>query len=157
MIRRWSDYGTEDSRLKVSAGIAIILNRSKILLCHPSKSKWENTYSLPKGGVESGETLEDAALRETLEETSVVVRVDQISNRKDPILIKYMSKTGRNYKNVYVYIVYINNISQIGLESETIDRSKLQLKEIDWAGFLDKNEAESKIFHRMVGLLELMK
>lgn len=157
MIRRWTEYDVWKDKLKRSAGIAIILNNSKILLCHPTKAKWESTYSVPKGEINPDETEIDAAIRETLEEASIIINKDQISNKKDPILIEYTSKSGKKYKNVYIYTVFINDISQIGLDSEIIDKDKLQLREIDWCGFLDKKEASERIFHRMSGLLNLLK
>lgn len=46
----------------------------EVLLVHPSGSGNENkTWSLPKGLVEKGEEKEDAARRETLEETGIKV------------------------------------------------------------------------------------
>lgn len=56
---------------KVSAG-GVVYHKGKYLTI-----KWlsENTYELPKGTVESGESLEEACVREVLEETGYNVRV----------------------------------------------------------------------------------
>src|ERR1017187_2463293 len=86
MIRRWYEYDPMKDKIKVSAGIVLILNGSKILLVHPSKAKWFGTYSVPKGGVNVGESDIDAALRELREETSLVVSKNMISNPNDPIV-----------------------------------------------------------------------
>jgi 8-oxo-dGTP pyrophosphatase MutT (NUDIX family) len=139
-----------------SAGIIIILNKSKVLLCRSSNSILSSTYSFPKGGIEKGEKKIDAAIREVFEETSIVVNKKQITNRKEPIVINYINKKGFNYKRVYLYKVYINEISEIMLNSEIIPFDRLQLGEVDWAGFLTKEEAMPKIFHRVKHLLDLI-
>jgi 8-oxo-dGTP pyrophosphatase MutT (NUDIX family) len=139
-----------------SAGIIIILNKSKVLLCRSSNSVLSSTYSFPKGGIEKGEKKIDAAIRELFEETSIVVNKKQIINKKEPIVINYVNKRGISYKRVYLYKVYINDISEIMLNSEIIPFDRLQLGEVDWAGFLTKEESMSKIFHRVKHLLYLI-
>ncbi len=139
-----------------SAGVIIILNKSKVFLCHSSNSSFSSTYSFPKGGIEIGEKKISAAIREVFEETSVIVTKSQITNPKNPIVINYINQKGFNYKRVYLYTVYINNISEIGLDSEIIPLKQLQITEVDWAGFLTKEEATPKIFHRIKHLLYLI-
>lgn len=153
MIKRWTDYTTE---LKISAGIVLILNKKKILLVHPTKAKWYETYSVPKGGIESGESDIDAAIRELREETSIELNPNLISNPSNPIEIFYENKQGKKYKKLILFTVYISKVEDIGLKSEGVDRMKLQLSEVDWCGFLDKKEAKLRIFHRMYKLLDLI-
>ena len=57
--------------MKKSAGVIIILKNEKVLLCHPTRSKWFGTYSFPKGGIDEGETIKQAALRELFEDFSI--------------------------------------------------------------------------------------
>ncbi len=154
-IKKWFDYNQPD-KLKVSGGIVLILNGTKILLAHPTKSKWYETYSVPKGGVDDGESEMDAAIREIREETSLIVTKDMIVNPDDPIIINYKNKAGITYKKLVLYKIYINNIGEVGMTSEILDKSNLQLREVDWCGFLDKKEAQLRIFHRMVSLLDLI-
>jgi 8-oxo-dGTP pyrophosphatase MutT (NUDIX family) len=156
MISRWFDFDPFANRMKKSAGVIIILNRHKMLFCHPANSKWFGTYSFPKGGINEGESEIDAALRELREESSVVVSKSQISNIKNPITIDYQTKKGEKYKKLYLYTVYINDISEIGLDSEIIPTEKLQIEEIDWCGFLSKEEAKPRIFHRVAHLLDMV-
>ncbi len=55
---------------------AIILKEAKILLIHRFFNGKEY-YVFPGGGVESGETPEEAAIREMKEETSLDVKLDR--------------------------------------------------------------------------------
>ncbi len=64
---------------KISAGCLVVAEfegEARFLVVHPSG--WYNRkkpWSIPKGLVESGESREDAALRETLEETGLRCRI----------------------------------------------------------------------------------
>jgi 8-oxo-dGTP pyrophosphatase MutT (NUDIX family) len=142
--------------MKKSAGVIIILNNNKILLSHATNAKWEKTFSFPKGGIEKDEKKKDAAIRELAEETSIVITKEQISNPDDAIIVNYIDKEGVNYKRLYLYTVYIEDISEIGLESEIVPIENLQADELDWCGFLTKEEAKDKIFNRVEHLLDLI-
>jgi ADP-ribose pyrophosphatase YjhB (NUDIX family) len=54
----------------IAAGIFIVNKEKQVLICHPTKHP-SNVWSIPKGKIEIGEEVLDAAIRETLEETNV--------------------------------------------------------------------------------------
>lgn len=139
-----------------SAGIAIILKGEKLLLVHPTNAPWSNTYSIPKGGIDKKESKIDAAIRETREETSINIKKSQISNPDSPIKVEYRDKRGRMYKKVFVFVVHIESLSEIGVDSEILDKENLQLSEVDWGGFLDKVKARDKISWRFLNLLSFL-
>lgn len=141
--------------MEKSAGIIIILNNNKLLLSHPTNARWSNTYSFPKGHIEENESKIDAAIRELKEETSIEITEDRIID-KEPIVVQYNDRKGKIYKEVYLFKVYINDISEIGLSDETLPKEMLQIEELDWCGFLTKEEAKTKIFYRVADLLNLI-
>lgn len=53
---------------------AIVLENSKILLIH---SKLNGDYKLPGGGIEEGETLKEALVREVQEEAGIIVEAEK--------------------------------------------------------------------------------
>jgi len=57
--------------MKVKAAGIFILNKdNKLLVCHPTNHS-PSFWSIPKGKVEGSETLIEAAIRETFEETNI--------------------------------------------------------------------------------------
>jgi ADP-ribose pyrophosphatase YjhB (NUDIX family) len=136
--------------MKISAGI-IIRYKNKILLCHPTNKSWFNSYTPPKGGLNSNESLKQAAIRETFEEVGIKISPDQIPD--EPFLIEYTNK-GKTYKQVYLYQVEIFNLAEIYLNSETVPKEQLQIEEVDWAGFLTKEEANQRLFWRFNEIYE---
>jgi ADP-ribose pyrophosphatase YjhB (NUDIX family) len=128
----------------ISAGLAIIQD-NKILLCHPTGSPWWNTYSIPKGVVENGESLLQAAIRETKEETGIHINIKDIILKQYDI--DYKDTEGIIYKRVSYFIAKPK-------EKIIIDKSKLQKEEIDWCGFIDKKEAEKRILWRLKSILK---
>lgn len=131
-----------------SAGL-VILHDNKILLEHPTGSKWYGTYSIPKGEIEEDENIVTAALRETYEEIGIQFYPYQI-NPDDKGTINYLNNKGQTYKKVHFYIIELEHT--IELNPDHFDK-----KEIDWAGFLTKEEAEKRISPRLKSLLEYIK
>ncbi len=54
---------------------ALIFNGESILLAHRRDIDW---WNLPGGGMEAGETVDEAIIREVREETGLKVRVEQL-------------------------------------------------------------------------------
>ena len=63
--------------MKRIRAVAIIVNNRKILLIHRI-NKGKEYHIFPGGGVENGETVEQAVLREVQEETSLEVKIEKL-------------------------------------------------------------------------------
>ena len=64
---------------------AVVLDDDRVLLIKRGHAPLKGQWSLPGGGVETGETLEDAIAREVLEETGVTIDVGPIVEVLDRI------------------------------------------------------------------------
>jgi 8-oxo-dGTP diphosphatase len=64
---------------------AVVLDGERVLLIKRGHAPLKGEWSLPGGGVETGETLEQAIAREVLEETGVTIEVGPIVEVLDRI------------------------------------------------------------------------
>ena len=91
-----------------------------------------------------------------MEEIGVNINLDMISNPNDPIEVIYYTKKKEIHKKVYLYLVDIKSLDEIGLAGEIVPKNQLQLSEVDWAGFMTKEEIELKGFHRFRSLVNML-
>ena len=151
MIKRFDDFNQEPKKLKGSAGVAILWNKM-ILLIHPTNSSWQKrTLGIPKGGIDPGESTLDAALRETLEETGIKLRADQLDPSPETVDIYRKEKL---VGTLVYYVCRIQDPSEIGLTGSIVPKSQLQLEEVDWAGFMEIDEAYEKIANSQLIILD---
>jgi ADP-ribose pyrophosphatase YjhB (NUDIX family) len=136
----------ERKKLALSSGFVIIQD-NKILLVHPTNSKWYGTYSIPKGHIDFNEDLIDTAIRETTEEIGITINPRDIVGSYN--FIDYVKDT-KVYKRVYYFVVN----PSIPIKNTDF---KLQKSEVDWAGFLSKKEASKRIFWRLNRVLSHLK
>ena len=130
----FDQFLNNNSNSKIGAGVAIVYD-NKILLVHPANASWKKaTCGIPKGRVEPGEEVLDAAIRELYEETGIFVSAEML----DPHPQEVSSEDGRV---LIYYVCPILDLQQIGLDSLRIPRDQLQKKEIDWAKFVGPEEA----------------
>jgi 8-oxo-dGTP pyrophosphatase MutT (NUDIX family) len=141
----------ESKVLLDTAGIAIVYD-GKILLVHPANGSWvKPLMGIPKGKIEPGEEPMDAAIRETFEETGILIRPDKLS----PAVQSVEIWKGDKYRNSLHYLeCKINDLSEIGLDSLKVPKSQLQSAEIDWAGFIKISEAYSKVINTQLLILD---
>lgn len=128
-----------------SAGLVIIYD-NKILLGHPTGSKWYGSYSFPKGHIENGEDKMEAAIRETKEEVGLEFNPNDLKIKEEGC-INYLDENKILYKKAYYFVVELN-------EPVKLDPSKFDKEEIDYAEFLSFDEANKRIFWRFKSLLK---
>lgn len=122
-----------------AAGVAIIWE-NRILLVHPTNSSWKKaTCGIPKGKLEPGEDVMSGALRELREETGISLNPGQL----DPESYKVDFYNQKNEPDGYLiyFVCEITDPSEIGLNSDRIPKSQLQIEEVDWAKFVSPHEA----------------
>ena len=82
------------------------------------KSSYRDTWSLPGGGLEAGETAPQAAVRELAEELDLVVAPDQLG---EPWSITERSRRGRNTVTILAWhlvdqpAIRIDNLEIVGV------------------------------------------
>lgn len=142
----------KEVKISQSAGIAIIRDK-KMLMIHPAKSPWFKSYGIPKGGIDSEESEEEAAIRETFEEVGIKIGKKQLGEKGE----FFYDKNGKINKRVVYFVVEIKELAEIGLTNEIVPKTQLQLKEVDWAGFLGLEEAEKRCHPKQLDLLKYLK
>lgn len=99
----------------------IVIQENKILLVH-SKYNDKEFFLFPGGGMEFGETIEQTAIRETLEETGVKVKIKDIFH-----INEYINNKDWNERSISIF--FLAEIEKIG-KPLTNDNGKI--KEIKW-------------------------
>ena len=135
--------------MEISAGI-LVVQQNRILLAHPTNAPWYGTYTIPKGKIEVNENPLQAAIRETYEEVGIRINYDDIKNKNKPYVIEYKNELGVVYKTLYYFVAEPKM-------DIVVNKNKLEKREVDWAGFLDKDEALSRIFWRFEEMIKYIK
>lgn len=106
------------SRPFCAVGVALI-HSGRVLLTRRGKPPRQGSWTLPGGGVELGETLEEAARREMQEETGLGLDVAGVIDAVDVIL---RDKGGRvQYHYVIVDFLGLNPVGQVRPMSDAQD------------------------------------
>lgn len=105
---------------------AVVVDNGRVLLVRRRVKEGSLSWQLPAGGVEDGETVEQAAVRETKEETGLTVSaVKVLGGRLHPITGRHMS-----------YVV-------CAAESGTAHLADAEeLAEVEWS---DRNEVAERV------------
>jgi len=139
--------------MKISAGIAIIWN-NKILMAQPKNAKLWERYTPPKGRIEEGETIAEAASRETFEEIGIYIEPYKLDESLMTTILYDNRKTGKVYKKVHVFEYRISKLSDIKLDSEILPKKMLQDDEIGEAHFMDYQECKKKSLKRYLDYIK---
>jgi 8-oxo-dGTP pyrophosphatase MutT (NUDIX family) len=151
MIKTFSDFMNE-SKSHDAAGIAIVYD-GKILLVHPANGSWvKPIMGIPKGGIEPGEDILEAALRELNEETGISLSADKLD--LDIQTVHVFDKNGNPKHALHYFVCKIKDLSEIGLDSLAVPKTQLQKEEIDWAGFVNIKEAYGKVSKAQLIILD---
>jgi 8-oxo-dGTP diphosphatase len=108
-----------DASERPRVGVGVIIRRNgKILLGKRKNSHGSNTWALPGGHLEFGETPEECALREVAEECGI--RLEQV--QRGPYTNDLFSSEGRHYITLFILADALGNDSPQILEPEKCER-----------------------------------
>lgn len=133
------------TNMKVAAGLALFRGHDRLLLTHPTNARWYGSWSIPKGLVEPGEDLIEAAIREKEEVGITIFRSQILPGGKVPYL-----RGDRVTKLVHWFAVDVTALAP----PDRLPHSWLQLAEVDEAGFMTRAEAWPRILTQMRPILD---
>lgn len=131
--------------MQKTAGIFIFDETNKLLICRATNS---NNFSIPKGHVDEGETVLKAALRETVEETSL-----DLKELKSELIELTPVKYRKRNKTLYSFFIKLNtkiNVKKLKCESKIDGKDE---PEIDYYELVTVEEAFEKIHEAQVKVL----
>ncbi|MCE7740835.1 MAG: NUDIX domain-containing protein [Candidatus Heimdallarchaeota archaeon] len=105
-------------QLETSAGI-VVYNSGHYLLLNYGRSRiTENRWGLTKGRIEENETVMQAALRETFEETGIsdISILEEFQHK----IIYYFSRGSHRIKKTVIYLIGISPVKEITISKEHI-------------------------------------
>ncbi len=134
------DIVMDNPRIRIGAR-GIIVGDDGLIGVFNKQNK--NEYKLPGGGVDEGESLEDAFIREVLEETGYLVEI----NKKLGIITE--NRSSDNFKQIsHVYVAnLIKNTGNLNLTEKEIDEGGVFI-------WMDPKDAYEKIKNCINDLIE---
>ena len=100
------DNQREYPKHPIATSLAVVFCGDKTLIIKRSKEPSLGKWSLPGGRIELGETVVDAAKRETLEETNVEIDAKKVIDVVDGIIRDNVGQVRFHYIAHYVYSLY---------------------------------------------------
>lgn len=117
---------------QIKSGVFIFDTFNNLLICHPTNSSFHKNWSIPKGNVDEGETVLEAAIREVFEETNVVLESDNLMYIGS---LEYPNKK----KELHAFITTINS-NGLNLKCNSVVE-KLNILENDIVKFMEYDVA----------------
>lgn len=129
---------------KLSCGLVIVNDRAEVLLCHVTG---HDHWDLPKGGLRAGESTVEAALRETEEETGLVLGAD--------MLLDLGRLPYRPRKDLHLYALRMQRFDTAGLvcRSRFVDGRGERQPEMDGFRWVPFAQVAAFASHRLAVVL----
>ena len=128
----WEDFRTRFKE-KIAAG-GIVRNEQGEYLCIKSRGRW----TFPKGHTESGESIEETALREVKEETGIDHL--RIVHPLPPTLHTFKGKKKWKLKTTYWYLMQTTSLQQL------IPQKEEGIEAAEWINGLRMNQISQEFY-----------
>ncbi|MDD5396539.1 MAG: NUDIX domain-containing protein [Candidatus Moranbacteria bacterium] len=125
---------------------AVIIENGKILL----SKQWDG-YDFPGGGMDIGETIEEALKREVMEETGIEIEISKVVDCENSFF--KLPFAGNNVHSILMYFL-CKNIGGI-LTTDNFDEN--EKKYADMPEWIDLNDINDIKFHNPVDSLKIIK
>lgn len=114
--------------LATTSTLAVIEQDGRFLLVQEAKPHVEGLLSLPGGGIDPGETPEEAVIREIAEETGFQARVEQLIG----VYYRYKKplETGQNVGFVYACSIQDGELTTSEQHPEVVWRTGAEIKQL---------------------------
>jgi putative (di)nucleoside polyphosphate hydrolase len=130
---------------RLSCGVVILNMERELLLCHVTG---QNHWDLPKGGIDSGETPIEAALRETREECGWRLPAEALVD------LGRFRYTNKKDLHLFATVQPRVELKQLRCESHYVDRlSGRNLPEMDGFGWFAFERAQTLCTPKMAAVL----
>ncbi|CAN5347786.1 NUDIX hydrolase [soil metagenome] len=107
----------------------VVIHKQKILLIKRLRSPNQGLWAVPGGKVELGETLQQTAERELLEETGIVVRATTPCYTFDYIERDETNKIGFHYVIIDLFAEYVSGVPQA--QSDASEAAWIAFSDLD--------------------------
>lgn len=124
----------------IATAVACVFNRGKVLLIKRAKQPSQGRWSVPGGGIELGETINDAVKREIREECNIEIELDKVINVMDDIVQDEKGSIRFHHVATYLLARYVSGEVHPGsdaLEVRWVTREELD--KIDMNPVVKKN------------------
>jgi 8-oxo-dGTP diphosphatase len=111
---------------------AIVVRDGRLLMVRRAKEPYKGMWSIPGGGVELGETLFEAAARETMEECSIEIKVERVIDTVDEIFRDERGRVKYHFIDIDVLGKYISGEAKA--QSDAGDCRWVPVKEVEKLG-----------------------
>jgi len=111
-----------------------------------------DVYSYPKGKIETGETLQETAVREVEEEIGIKFPKELLP-KKHHTISWFMERKFKIY-HYFIYNLSDKEFNKYFNGKNTIPTKNLQEEEILWGGFVSYNDLQKKLSRRFFSILK---
>ena len=143
-------------KYRPNAGIVVFRDDKKVLMCHRLNQKTDG-WQFPQGGIEDGESPQQAALRELEEETSIT-SVEVIKTLNTPLRYDFPADIKQKFAALGIMTdgqeQYWNLCYFYGSDSEI--NLKTQEQEFDKFGWFDLSQAVNMVWEAKKEVYEKM-